>query len=157
MQPTASWTDSELQHAAQRCANVYAQIANEMFFGCNITIPVLVDYRLCETAPKTAGMAIGLDNIAINMIIYSDNPEEILNQVVQHEVAHLVIHQVLKDVQGIHGHGPEWRHVMKRLGKSPDRYHKMDVTKAKEWHKEFKKDKKKDETGTVSNECVQGA
>jgi predicted SprT family Zn-dependent metalloprotease len=137
---TQTWSSEKLQDAMQRCVDMYAELANSMFAGCNIPVPVNISFDLGETNYKAAGEAIGFDKLEFNMILYEDNVEECLNQVAAHEVAHLAISSIFY-TRGIvvTGHGPEWRELMRRLGKPPDRYHKFDVTRAKEFMKEFKK------------------
>ena len=133
-------TIEELKAAAQRCSDTYAKLANEMFVGCSIPIPVQLDFELAKIKPSAAGQAVGKINVQLNHILLEDNPIEMLNQVITHEIAHLVAAQVFEaNGVAIAGHGPEWKEIMRRLGKPPDRYHKFDVTRAKAFFKEHKK------------------
>lgn len=136
------YTDDQLQAAAQRTANVFAQLANELF-GCDIPIPVPMNFGLCEIDPKCAGRAAPSMEISINMILFRDYVKDMLNVTIPHELAHLVQFKKF-DFRGLttQDHGVEWQEVMRRLGKDPAKYHNMDVTKAVEWYKQFKKEQK---------------
>jgi len=67
-----------------------------------------------------------------------DNWDEFINQVIPHEVAHL-----LKDHKYGHGrghnsaHGINWQRVMRALGVNPDRTHSMDVSKVAKPKKKY--------------------
>lgn len=139
----SDYTESELKQAAQRCANVYAKLANQKF-GCSIPIPVPINFNLCDTDPKASGMAYRTIQIGVNMILFEDNLKEILNDTIPHEIAHLV-QFLLFDEKGkvVQGHGAEWQEIMKKLGKQPSKYHKLDVSKAIKHYKKVKSEKRK--------------
>lgn len=139
------YTDHELRAAAQRCANTYARIGNK-FFGANIPIPVPIAFDLCDHNPKAAGLACTDMHIEINMILFRDNVKEILNDTIPHEIGHLF--QFAKfDNKGaaVAGHGAEWQEIMRRFGKDPSKYHKLDTTKAMQHFRQVKAAKKKAE------------
>jgi len=69
--------------------------------------------------------------IDINPILFNENVDEILNQVIPHEVAHLITHAIYGYDNEIRSHGWQWQSVMKSLGKSPDRCHTMDLSTIK--------------------------
>ena len=78
---------------------------------------------------RKAGVAhLGKWTIALNPVLLMENPDEMSGQVVVHELAHLFNH-VLHGV-AVSAHGSEWKHVMVKLGVSPDRTHSMDVSNA---------------------------
>lgn len=139
------YTDQELRAAVQRAANAYARIANKEL-GTNIPVPVPIDFTLCDRNPKAAGMAHSTMKIEINMVLLREYPKEILNDTTPHEIGHLVQYDKF-DNRGtsVQGHGAEWQEIMRRFGKDPHKYHKMDTTKAMAHYKQVKAAKKKAE------------
>lgn len=134
------WTDEELMAAARRVANVYTKIANKDL-GCNLPIPAKVEFDLCDSNPKTAGMAYHDLKINLNLILFRDNVKEFLNSVIPHEIGHLVQYDKFESKGcSIQGHGVEWQEIMRKYGKDPMKYHNMDTTKAVEHHKSVKKE-----------------
>jgi predicted SprT family Zn-dependent metalloprotease len=129
--------------SAQRVADAYAKIANKRL-GCTLPIPVPLSFDLCDTDPKTAGMAHHSLRVQINMVLFEDNVSHILNETLPHEVGHLVQFNKF-DHKGLHveGHGAEWKEIMRKLGKDPHKYHNLDVTKAIAHHKKVKAENKK--------------
>ena len=69
-----------------------------------------------------------------NLVIAMKNTEDFLNDTVPHEVAHLVTHLIYGYVSA---HGPEWKYVMIRLGKQPNRCHNMEFESARKINKPF--------------------
>jgi hypothetical protein len=120
----------QLQAAAQRTANAYAEIANQIM-GCTLPIPVPLSFDLQNTDPKAAGMAHGTLRVQINMILFEDNVAHILNETLPHEIGHLVQYNKF-DHKGAdtQGHGAEWQEIMRRLGKTPHKFHTLDVTRS---------------------------
>ena len=139
----STMTDQELVEAAQRCADAYAQLANQMFAGCHIEVPVNLNFTLHHIDPRSAGTACGLNTMNLNMPLYRENPDHILNKTIPHETGHLVVHQVFRHIlASIKPHGPEWHEIMRRLGKVPAKYHELDCTNAVLEHKAYKKAQK---------------
>lgn len=134
------YTTEELQAAAQRVANVYAEIANATM-GSKIPIPVPMTYDLCKINPAWSGAAHSSMLIDLNMILFEDDVNDMLNDTIPHEIAHLVQYNKF-DHRGAdtQGHGAEWQEIMKRLGKAkPAKRGTLDLTRAKAWHKAYKK------------------
>lgn len=74
--------------------------------------------------------------IRVNAVLLNENVEEYIKQVIGHEAAHLITHQVYPEAhQRINGkrspHGSEWQSVMRALGLKPDRCHTMDTTNSR--------------------------
>jgi predicted SprT family Zn-dependent metalloprotease len=134
-----NFSHERLQEAAQRVANVYAEIANKEM-GCTLPIPVNLSFDLCHHKPKAAGDASTAMKVRINMILFEDNVEEILNDTIPHEIGHLAQFNKfnLKGVS-ISDHGAEWKEIMRRLGKIPRQFHKLDTSRAVQFKKDLKK------------------
>lgn len=142
------WSDKHLREAGQRCADTYAKIANKKF-GIDIPVPVPMEWDLEDKSPKSAGRAHGTMLVEINMILYRDNVEEILNDTIPHEIGHLVQFKVFHQAEfakRTQGHGAEWQEAMRQMGKDPHKYHNFDVTKAVAHYKSRKKTRKKKDT-----------
>jgi len=139
------YTDNELQAAAQRVANVYARVVNRKF-GCTIPVPVRMKFNLeFESAElaKAAGQAHSSMLIDINMTLFRDNVQHILNETIPHEMGHLVQFNKF-DLKGVStpGHGVHWKEAMRIMGKVPHKHHTLDVKKAVAAYKAHIKAKK---------------
>lgn len=83
-----------------------------------------------------AGMAVSRRDAApydrrlirINADLLVDNPIEMIQQTVPHEVAHVVTSALWVQARS---HGREWKSVMQHFGKPPVACHSMDVTRAR--------------------------
>lgn len=141
----SDYSDQELQAAAQRVANVYARVVNRKL-GCRIPLPVPMTFNLelesMEMA-RAAGRASSSMRMDINMTIFRDNVQEVLNEVIPHEMGHLVQFDKF-DLKGSHtpGHGVHWQEAMRVMGKEPKKTHSMDVSKAIAAYKAHQKQKK---------------
>jgi len=139
------YSDEDLQAAAQRVANVYARIVNRKF-GCTIPIPVKMTFNLelqsLELA-RAAGQAHSTMIIDINMTLFRENVQHILNDTIAHEMGHLVQFNKfnLKGVTTL-GHGVHWMEAMRIMGKVPTRYHKLNVANSIKVYKDNQKAKK---------------
>ena len=83
----------------------------------------------------TGGWAIGGHTIRLNYDILTDDRyyQDMVNQTVPHELAHIVVHQMWPKASA---HGEHWQHVMSVFGKPADRCHQYE-TKAVKKHKKF--------------------
>lgn len=133
----------QLQAAAQRTANVYARVANREM-GARIPVPVNLTFDLQDFDPKCSGRAHATMHVEINMILFEDNVDYILNNTIPHEIGHLVQFDKF-DLKGAStpGHGAEWQEIMRRLGKTPSKHHNLDISRAVAHFKAKKKAKKK--------------
>jgi SprT protein len=86
--------------------------------------------------------------LKFNIVLAEDNEDEYMNQIIPHEVAHII--SAIKYGYIIKGyrvtrkygkviktpvydsHGVYWQHVMWAMDKSPDRCHTLDVSKVKQ-------------------------
>lgn len=87
------------------------------------TKPVLLISNSMRTTAGTANYKF--NTIKLNNRLLSKNLDH-LEQTVAHELAHLIAVQL----HGLKasGHGHAWQNVMRTLGYSPDRTHKLDCT-----------------------------
>jgi len=76
---------------------------------------------------KSAGTAHLQRNIVkFNPILFAQNKNEFIKQVVAHEVAHLIVYQQYGKVRP---HGKEWQHVMQKVFNCPAlTTHSLDIT-----------------------------
>jgi hypothetical protein len=128
----------KLQLSAQRVANAYAEIANKLL-GCTLPVPVPLSFDLQDTKPKVAGTASANMDIELNLILLEDNTEYILNDTLPHEFDILSAKT--------QGHGAEWQEVMRKLGKTPHKFHTLNTARAEKHFKELKKAKKSKKVG----------
>lgn len=79
---------------------------------------------------KIAGCArLQLNELRFNPILLSDNLDAFLQEVVPHEVCHLLAYKLFGKVRP---HGKEWQSLMLKLfNLKGQTYHQMDVTKVK--------------------------
>ncbi|WP_261816003.1 SprT family zinc-dependent metalloprotease [Vibrio gallicus] len=75
---------------------------------------------------KAAGQALlQLNIIKLNMVLAQENPTAFIDEVLAHELAHLITFQVFGRVRP---HGKEWQYTMERVFNIPaKRTHSMDV------------------------------
>lgn len=139
------YSDDDLQAAAQRVANVYARIVNRKF-GCTIPVPVHMKFELelesMEMA-RAAGRAHSSMLMDINMTLFRENVQHILNETIPHEMGHLVQFNKF-DMKGVStpGHGVHWMESMRIMGKVPKQHHDLNVTNAVKVYKDNQKAKK---------------
>jgi len=102
--------------------------ANKIF-NINMNYPT-VRFNLTG---KVAGWAersyFGNHRITYNKILLQENGNSFIKEVVPHEVAHLVTHEIYGD--NIQSHGKEWTGVMVKLGREPKRCHRFYVGNSK--------------------------
>ena len=74
---------------------------------------------------KTAGYAwFKRNHIQLNPVLMMENFDHFINNVIGHELAHLIAYATFRD----DGHGYYWRHVMMSLGLDPNRTHRYNVS-----------------------------
>ncbi|WP_418885847.1 SprT family zinc-dependent metalloprotease [Enterovibrio paralichthyis] len=93
------------------------------YFQCTFPHPqVLFNQR-----GKSAGTArLQTWQLRFNPVLLSENPQAFLNEVVPHEVSHLVVYERFGRVRP---HGKEWQAVMSQVfGVTPKTTHSFDVS-----------------------------
>ncbi|ABR74207.1 SprT family protein [Actinobacillus succinogenes] len=110
-----------LKMQIQRKLNACLQ-KSEQFFDRTFAVPT-VSY---EVRGIKAGVAYLQKNaIKFNRTLLLENPSEFVNQVVPHELAHLIVYQLFGRVKP---HGKEWQAVMTNVFQLPaETYHQFDV------------------------------
>lgn len=119
-----------LEARAQEALDDWVARANELFqpvHGVRILCPRLV----FDLRGRGAGLAVyqsrkrrgepGL--IRLNGQLLQEHPQEMINETIPHELAHIAAHRLFGS--RIKPHGVEWRAVMAAFGKSPDVSHQM--------------------------------
>ncbi|ACA32025.1 protein of unknown function DUF335 SprT [Histophilus somni 2336] len=98
-------------------------ILAEQYFQCNFEMPT-VSY---DVRGMKAGVAyLQQNSIKLNRTLLLENPQQFIQQVVPHELAHLIVYQQFGRVKP---HGSEWQHVMNKIFQLPaDTCHQFDVT-----------------------------
>lgn len=122
----------DLEQRAQQTLHQWVARANRLFEPprrAQIPCPRL-SFNL---RGRSAGMAVYQprkrraepDLIRINAGLLQEHPDEMLEETIPHEVAHIVAHRLFGP--RIKPHGAEWRAVMAAFGKSPEVQHRMEV------------------------------
>jgi SprT protein len=85
----------------------------------------------CDLRGRSAGQAhFGRGGLRFNPVLYDENRETFLVEVVPHEMAHWLVHH-LEDCHRARPHGCEWQVVMRRLfGLVPRATHRFDTRRA---------------------------
>lgn len=119
----------QVVEAVQHSLNlIRASLPNEVFPVIEITY---------ERAYSTAGWAdYDLFRINFDPILLNANVQYFMQQIVPHEVAHLMAWFVFGT--DIDPHGKEWKSVMVSMGIEPHTYHELDVSISKRITTEYK-------------------
>lgn len=101
--------------------------------GKDIKMPT-VSYNKGGTTAGTANQ--GTWHIELNPVLLVENQNQMINDTVPHEFAHLVTGQLYPDTKRTWSkkgrpHGAEWQYIMRVLGVNPSRCHTMDVSSVK--------------------------
>lgn len=122
----------EHQQRARQSLQAWVRHANQLFaqeYGVKLDCPRLA----FDLRGRTAGLAVYQprknrhkpDLIRLNADLLEKHTDEMVEETLPHEWAHIVAHRLFGP--RIKPHGPEWRAVMSAFGKSPDVQHRMQV------------------------------
>lgn len=124
----------ELRDACRELAEKKFRKA-EKKFGRTFMRPKRIEFSNRMTS--LGGCASFQENImSINLSMLEAYQMNFANQIVPHEVAHLVcvqIHGTIKSKINHVVHGPEWREVMLKLGEKPERCHTFRAVKTRKY------------------------
>ncbi|WJG11083.1 SprT family zinc-dependent metalloprotease [Aliiglaciecola sp. LCG003] len=113
----------EQKQAARLTVNQFIDLANN-----SLSIKLNYPDLAFNQRGKIAGTAhLHKHLIKLNPVLLKDNEASFHDEVIAHEVAHIVTFHLFGKVRP---HGPEWRHIMQHVFKKPAKTtHKMDTTK----------------------------
>ncbi|OBT17367.1 SprT family protein [Vibrio sp. UCD-FRSSP16_10] len=111
-----------LQYQLTKKTASLIQVANTHFKRTFAMPKIEIDMR-----GKAAGKAfLQLNVIKLNKVLLAENQQDFIDEVLPHELAHLITHQVFGRVRP---HGKEWQYVMSKVFSiKPERTHSMDVS-----------------------------
>lgn len=121
--------ETEIKKAIElKSWKVYYQLCESHHLG------TVADLRIDFTLRgKNGGMAyLQRNEVNFNFILASENFDEYINQVVPHEVCHIVAFLIYGYRE--HGHGIYWKALMRECGCKPDRCHNMNIANVKKNH-----------------------
>lgn len=100
-------------------------------FNMNIDYPTVT----FDLKGMAAGQAVAYRNgesseIRINPVILSENVDDVIRQVVPHEVAHVAVRKIYGWHRNVKPHGIEWKNMMHILGVPAITRHKYNVKNA---------------------------
>ncbi|WP_342608034.1 SprT family zinc-dependent metalloprotease [Vibrio tritonius] len=114
--------DPQLDEQARITIQLCMDLANA-YFNVDLPLPTL-NYKL---RGKTAGKAyMQLNEVRLNPVLFTENHHAFLDQVIPHEVAHIVTYAMFGRVKP---HGPEWQAVMSKVFQvKPETTHQFSTT-----------------------------
>lgn len=114
--------DKQLLDAANESLHQWLTVANDYF---SVVHPKPeINFRL---RGKSAGKAyLQLNEIRLNSVLFKENYQAFVNEVIPHEIAHLITFQHFGRVKP---HGKEWKFVMSEIFRLPAKTtHQFDIT-----------------------------
>lgn len=90
----------------------------------------IVFFKTGSTAgyARSRGLYIRQFNVEFNTVAIKNNREDMLNDTIPHEIAHIVDMYVNGKSDG---HGPKWKRIAKALGCKAQRCHNYDIAEAR--------------------------
>jgi SprT protein len=114
----------EVKNRLVEATKFWVDLANEIL-NKNFSYPT-VDFNVRGTCGGKAWWS--QNRVSYNLGIAAENLTHFKHDTVGHEVAHVIAGRLYG--QGC-GHGPLWKHLMKRMGLKPERCHNYDTTNHK--------------------------
>ncbi|WP_233407656.1 SprT family zinc-dependent metalloprotease [Marinomonas spartinae] len=98
------------------------------FFGTEFELP---NANLRQKGRAAGTAHLHKNEVRFNSYMYQQNPQDFLETVVPHEVAHIIVFQIYGN--DVRPHGKEWQAVMHKVyGLPPQRTHSFDVPPPKQ-------------------------
>ena len=125
----ATLTDQQVTHAIERQIIHCLQRA-ELAFQRDFPRPAL----RFNLRGKAAGKAyLQLNEVRLNPVLFQENCQVFIQEVIPHEIAHLIVYQVFGLVhpqgQRVRPHGKEWQMVMEKVFSVPaNTTHNFEIT-----------------------------
>ncbi|MBR7888432.1 SprT family zinc-dependent metalloprotease [Marinomonas sp. A79] len=99
-----------------------------VFFGHRFKMP---SYNLKQRGRAAGTAHLHKNELRFNHFMFRQHPDQFLQSVVPHEVAHIIVFQIYGN--SVKPHGKEWQAVMRKVyDQSPDRTHTFDVPPPKQ-------------------------
>lgn len=113
----------QLQERVQQCLEAYLSVAQQ-----KLQVKIPKPSMHFNQRGRIAGSArLQINQIRLNPTLLADNPDRFCQEVIPHELAHLIVYQLFGRVRP---HGKEWKSVMQDVFNVPAQTrHDMDVTK----------------------------
>jgi len=115
----------------QRVVAKIKQCADLVFANTGKVINPRLSYDLRGTVAGRGGISSGEQIVKINPVLLMENVEEMIQQTVPHEVAHVAQYVVYGTGRHNKPHGIYWERMMRLFGCDPRRCHSYDVTNAR--------------------------
>ena len=122
---------AEVKKRVEQKLHTCVETAQRLYPNDNIQYPNVVYRKRGTTAGTANDRSYTID---LNPILLMENQDEMVNNTVVHEFAHLVDgranpHTRMTGWRGKRSlHGPTWKRIMVQLGVNPSRTHNMDVS-----------------------------
>jgi len=115
-------TQNQIEATVKEHTDFWIDLANEIYNKTMQKPKILFNLR-----GKTAAGAWDWKwLIKINLVLLKENWQDMIDDTIPHEVAHLVAYKIYGSF--IKPHGTEWKSVMRNFGKNPIRCHKYNTS-----------------------------
>ena len=124
----STMTRTDLINKATETIDFYTEMGNEVF-AIQMPMPKL-DFSLRGTCGGKYSPR--LHTVKVNLVLFKENFEDYIENTLPHELAHAITrHKFDTEYSRVKPHGPEWKRVMRALGKAPTRCHSYDTSNAR--------------------------
>jgi len=103
-------------------------LASDILNSLSLEYPFLKDYQLqLDNARRRAGCCkVNEKIISLSRHHLSNNPREVIEDTIRHEIAHAIAYHCYKDI----GHGKNWRAIAKKIGATPKATGRFNIPQA---------------------------